>query len=327
MQIVIPDDYQDLVHTLACFTRLAGHEVVRHREPARDDDQLVERLRNADVVVAVRERTSLTRSVISRLPNLKLVSLVGRHSRAIDMEACTERRILVTHGTSASPVSPAELTWALILASRRHIADEVQRMKQGEWPHTLSHRLRDSTLGIFGLGLIGRLVAEAGRGFGMRVLVYGREQSAIQARALGYAVAASKDDLFERSDVLTLTVRLNEHTRGIVGAADLARMKPTALIVNTARAELIAAGALVDALKRGRPGFGAVDVYEQEPIMDGKHPLLALPNATCTPHLGWAEYETWELYFGEAFDNIVAFAAGKPTNVANPQALTARGQA
>ncbi|HTP94309.1 MAG TPA: D-2-hydroxyacid dehydrogenase family protein [Burkholderiales bacterium] len=324
MKIVIPDEYQDRVRSLQCFARLAGHEVVCVREPARDDDHLIELLRDAEAIVAIRERTTLSAAVIERLPRLKLVSLVGRRSRAIDVDACTARSVVVTHGTQASPIAPAELTWALILASRRHVVDEVTRMRAGQWPHTLSHRLRGSTLGIYGLGLIGGLVAEAGRGFGMRVLVLGRENSAAAARAQGYDVARDQAELFEQSDVLSLNLRLSKETRGIVTAQDLARMKPSALIVNTARAELIAPGALVEALRKGRPGFAAVDVYEQEPVVNGEHPLLKLPNAVCSPHLGWAEFDTWELYFGEAFDNIVAYAAGKPVNVANPEVLARR---
>lgn len=324
MNIVIPDDYQDLVHTLRCFARLQGHQVVRYREPARDEDHLVESLKDAEAIVLIRERTRITPDIIERLPRLKLVSLVGRSSRAIDIQACTERGIPVATGTQASPIAPAELTWALILANRRHIADEVQRMKDGQWPRTLSHRLRGGTLGIFGLGLTGSLVAEAANGFGMRVLAFGRDNTARQARALGYEVAKDKAELFERSDVLSLHCALTAETRSIVGPEDLARMKPAALIVNTARAELIAPGALVEALRQGRPGFAAADVYEQEPVVNGEHPLLKMPNVTCTPHLGWAEYDTWELYFGEAFDNIVAFASGRPANIANPEVLKAK---
>jgi D-3-phosphoglycerate dehydrogenase len=206
----------------------------------------------------------------------------------------------------------------LIVTSRRNVAREAERMKHGEWPCTLSHRLRGSTLGIFGLGVIGQLVAEGGRGLGMNILVWGQENSRKKAATAGYAAAASKDELFERSDVLCLHVRLTRDTRGIVGAADLARMKPTALIVNTARAELIQPGALLDALRKGRPGYAAVDVYEQEPIVGGNHPLLAMPNVLCTPHLGWAEWDNFELYFREAFEQIVAYERGLPLRLANP---------
>lgn len=318
MKIAIPDDYQDMVHKLSCFARLAGHEVVRFREPARDLHHLVERLHDADVVVAIRERVTFSRELLTRLPRLKLLALVGRGAATIDYAACTELGIPVTTGASNSPTTPAELTVALMVAARRNVALEAERMKRGEWPCTLSHRLRGSTLGIFGLGVIGSLVAEAGRGLGMNILAFGQQGTAARAGAAGYEVAASKAAFFERSDVLSLHLRLKADTRGIVGAEDLARMKPTALIVNTARAGLIAPGALVEALANGRPGYAAVDVYEHEPVMGGNHPLLKMPNALCLPHLGWAEWDNFELYFGEAFEQIEAFARGAPLRLANP---------
>ncbi len=238
MKIVIPDDYQDMVDRLECFALIRQHDVVRYREPARDLSELVTRLADAEVVVAIRERVEFSRALLARLPKLKLIALVGRNSRTIDFAACTELGIPVATGTSNSPVAPAELALALILASRRNVAIEAERMKHGEWPCTLSHRLRGSTLGIFGLGAIGQLVAEGGRGLGMEILVWGRKSSLERAAAAGYARAASKEALFERSDVLSLHVRLTRDTHGIVGGDDLDRMKPTALIVNTARAEL-----------------------------------------------------------------------------------------
>jgi D-3-phosphoglycerate dehydrogenase len=319
MKIVIPDDYQDMVHKLACYSLIAKHDVTRHRGPARDLDQLVERLRDADVVVAIRERVNFSRALLERLPRLKLLALVGRNVGTIDFAACTALGIPVSTGKSNSPDAPAELTIALMVASRRNVALEAERMRRGDWPCTLSHRLRGSTLGIFGLGAIGRLVAAAGHGLGMKVLVWGQQGSAERAKAAGYEVAASKEDLFARSDVLSLHVRLKADTSGIVGTADLARMKPTALIVNTSRAELIAPGALVAALEAGRPGYAAVDVYEKEPVTGGNHPLLKMPNALCVPHLGWAEWDNFELYFGEAFEQIVAFEQGTSMRLANPE--------
>jgi D-3-phosphoglycerate dehydrogenase / 2-oxoglutarate reductase len=318
MKIVIPDDYQDMVDRLECFALIRHHDVTRYREPARDLAQLVERLAEADVVVSIRERVEFSRALLQRLPKLKLLALVGRNSQAIDFAACTELGIPVSTGKSNSPVAPAELTLALIVASRRNVALEAERMKRGDWPCTLSHRLRGSTLGIFGLGAIGALVAEGGRGLGMEVLVWGQQASFEKAAAAGYSVAAGKQDLFERSDILSLHVRLTRNTRGIVGADDLARMKPTALIVNTSRAELIQPGALLAALRNGRPGYAAVDVYEQEPIVGGNHPLLSMPNVLCTPHLGWAEWPNFELYFREAFEQIVAYEQGQPLRLANP---------
>ena len=318
MKIVIPDDYQDIVDRLECFSLIRHHDAVRYREPARDLAQLVERLRDADVVVSIRERVEFSRALLARLPKLKLIALVGRNSSMIDFAACTELGIPVATGQSNSPVAPAELTLALIVAARRNVALEAGRMKRGEWPCTLSHRLRGSTLGIFGLGAIGQLVAEGGRGLGMNILVWGQKASLEKAAAAGYAAAASKEELFERSDVLSLHVRLTRDTRGIVGPGDLARMKPTALVVNTARAEIIQPGALLDALRNGRPGYAAVDVYEQEPIVDGNHPFLSMPNVLCTPHLGWAEWTNFELYFREAFEQIAAFEKGLPMRLRNP---------
>ena len=321
MRIAIPDDYQNLVHTLRCYPLLDGHEVIRYREPAADLADFARRLQSAEAIVPIRERSRFPRELIERLPNLKVISQTGRSTGHIDVEACTERGIVVTAGTHASPIAPAEMTWALILASRRHIPQEIDRMKRGEWPCTLSHRLSGSTLGIYGLGMIGSLVARIGAAFGMKVLVLGQDRSAQRARDAGYEVAADKAELFERSDVLCLLMRLSNQTRGTVTRDDLARMKPTALLVNTARAELIQEGALVEALRAGRPGFAAVDVYEREPIIGGNHPLLAMPNVICSHHIAWAEHDTFELYFGEAFENLVAFANGAPRSVVNPQAL------
>src|SRR5437870_1198499 len=245
MKIVIPDDYQDMVDQLECFSLIRHHHVTRYREPARDLNHLVERLCDADVVISIRERVEFSRALLEKLPKLKLIALVGRNSKMIDFAACTELGIAVATGKSNSPVAPAELTLALIVASRRNIALEAEGMKRGEWPCTLSHRLRGSTLGIFGLGHIGQLVAEGGRGLGMKVLAWGQKASLEKAATLGFEAASSKADLFERSDVLSFSVRLTPATRGIVGPEDLARMKPTALLVNVARAELIKPGALL----------------------------------------------------------------------------------
>jgi D-3-phosphoglycerate dehydrogenase len=318
VNIVIPDDYQDVVDRLACFSMLAGHEVIRYREPAAGLDQLVERLYAAEVIVAIRERVNFSRALIARLPNLRLIALVGRSATTIDYAACADHNVLVSTGVSNSPIAPAELTIALIVAARRNVALEAERMRRGDWPGTLSHRLSGSTLGIFGLGAIGSIVARAGAGLGMHVLAWGQATSAAKAKAAGYDFAASKADLFERSDVLSLHVRLRANTRGIIGPDDLSRMKPTALLVNTSRAELISPGALLAALRAGRPGYAAVDVYEEEPVTNGvAHPLLSMPNVLCTPHLGWAEWDNFELYFRECFEQIVAYANGSPMRLAD----------
>jgi D-3-phosphoglycerate dehydrogenase len=321
MIIAIPDDYHGLVARLECFKRLAGHEVRIFRDAAPPLDTLAVNLRDAEIIVPIRERTIYTRDLIEKLPRVKLISQTGRSTRHIDVAACTERGITIAAGTQASPHTVAEHTWALILSSLRRIPEEVALMKRGLWRSSFSGGLHGKTLGVFGLGKIGAPVAATGASFGMRVLVWGRENSLAAARKAGYAAAGSKAELFEQSDVLALLVRMAPETRGIVTAGDLARMKPAALFVNTARAELIAPGALVEALKRGRPGFAAVDVYEDEPVLNGDHPLLRLDNALCTPHSAWIEPYTYELYFGEAFDNLLAYAAGKPVNVVNPDAL------
>ncbi|HTV38912.1 MAG TPA: D-2-hydroxyacid dehydrogenase family protein [Xanthobacteraceae bacterium] len=318
MKIAIPDDYQDVVDRLPCFSMIRHHEVVRYREPARDLDQLVERLKDADVVVSIRERVLFSRALLERLPKCRLIALVGRNSQRIDFATATELGIPVSTGMSNSPVAPAELTLALIVASRRNVALEAERMKRGDWPCTLSHRLRGSTLGIFGLGTIGSLVAEGGKGLGMRVLAFGQEKSREKAAAAGYEFARSKADLFERADVLSISIRLTRETKGIVGPDDFARMKPTALFVNVARAELVQPGALLEALRKGRPGYAAVDVYEDEPVTGGDHPFLKMPNVLCTPHLGWAEWENFDLYFRECFEQIQNFEKGEPLRLANP---------
>jgi D-3-phosphoglycerate dehydrogenase len=321
MIIAIPDDYHGVISRLECLSKLSGHEVRIFRDVAPPTEQLLANLLDAEIVVPVRERTRYTRDIIGRLPRLKVFSQTGRSTHHIDVAACTERGIAIMAGTNASPYTVAEHTWALILSSLRSIPQEAAMMKRGEFRQAFSGTLRGRTLGVFGLGKIGKLVAATGASFGMRVLVFGRDASLAAARASGYGVAASKAELFEQSDVLVLMVRLMSATRGIVTAEDLARMKPAALLVNTARAELVAPGALVEALKRGRPGFAAVDVYESEPVLDGDHPLLMLGNALCTPHAAWLEQDTYETYFGEAFDNILAFLDGKPVNVVNPEVL------
>ena len=320
MHIVIPDDYQDAVRGLACFSKLAGHTVTIHNDTVREIDELARRFADAEALVLIRERTRIGDDLLARLPRLKLISQTGKGTAHIDLAACTRRGVAVTAGTG-SPYAPAELTWGLVLAATRHIPQEAARLRAGHWQSTLGTGLRGRTLGIWGLGKIGTLVAGYGRAFGMEILVWGREGSLSRARAAGYATAESRESLFERSDVLSLHLKLDRETRGLVTAADLARMKPDALLVNTSRAELIETGALEAALRQGRPGFAAVDVYEQEPILNAAHPLLALDNAVCTPHLGYVEKDSYELYFSQAFDEVNAFAAGAPVHAVNPEAL------
>ncbi len=324
MIIAIPDDYHGVVHRLDCLAKLTGHEVRIFRDVAPPTERLIANLQEAGIIVPVRERTRFTLEIIERLPRLKLFSQTGRSTHHIDVAACTGRGIAIIAGTNASPYTVAEHTWALILSSLRRLPDETAMMKRGEFRQSFSGTLHGRTLGIFGLGKIGKLVAATGASFGMRVLVWGREASLTAANTAGYDAAASRREFFEQADVLVLMVRLSSATRGIVTAEDLARMKPTALLVNTARAELVAPGALIAALKNGRPGRAAVDVFENEPVLNGDHPLLKLDNALCTPHTAWLEQDTYEMYFGEAFDNISAFLAGKPVNLVNPEVLSRR---
>ncbi len=318
MKIVIPEDYQDAVRTLECFSKLSGHEVVIYNDMMKDVDTLGQRFQDADALVLIRERTPISAALLEQLPKLKLISQTGRGIPHIDVDACTRHGVAVATGGGLS-YSTAELTWALVLASVRHLPQEIAAMKAEKWQTRIGTVLNGRTLGIFGYGRIGSLVANYGHAFGMHVLVWGREGSLERAAADGFATAASQPDLFERSDVLSLHIKLSAETRGIVGTDDLALMKPTALLVNTSRAELIASGALEAALRNGRPGFGAVDVYESEPVIT--HPLLALDNALCTPHIGYVERDTYEAYFTEAFDNLLAFFAGKGVNVVNPAVL------
>ncbi len=317
MQIVILDDYQDAVRTLDCFATLAGHDVRIYTDSVRDLDQLAARLLDADALVLIRERTPITAGLLERLPRLKLIAQTGRGTAHIDVDACTRRGVTVSAG-GGSPYATAELTWGLVLAAMRHIPQEVARLRAGQWQHTLGTGLRGRTLGIFGYGSIGSLVAGYGRAFGMHVIVWGREGTQARARADGFTIAPSQDALFAQSDVLSLHVKLTAETRGIVTAADLARMKASALLVNTSRAALIAPGALEQALRAGRPGAAAVDVFEAEPVVGGDHPLLALENVIATPHLGYVEKDSYEAYFGEAFAQVAAFARGTPTGVINP---------
>jgi D-3-phosphoglycerate dehydrogenase / 2-oxoglutarate reductase len=317
MKIVIPDDYQGAVAQLDCYAQLSRHAVVVYRDTVKDIEELAERFRDADALLLIRERTAITAALLDRLPQLKLISQTGKGIAHIDVAACSARGVAVCAGTG-SPVAPAELTFALILASARRIPQEVQRLREGGWQSTLGKTLKGKTLGIFGYGKIGALVAGYGKAFGMTVLVWGSENSKVRARADGYCLAADRAAFFAEADVLSLHLRLTKETRGMVRSADLAGMKSSALLVNTARAELIEPGVLVDALKAGRPGFAAVDVFEEEPVLGARHPLLQIENAICTPHLGYVEKESYELYFGQAFEQIIAFAAGKPINVVNP---------
>jgi D-3-phosphoglycerate dehydrogenase / 2-oxoglutarate reductase len=315
------DDYQNAFRKLSSYGRLKGHDVIVYTDTEKDPVKLAERLKDADIVVLTQQRSPFPRAVVEHLPNLKLISQTGRNAYHIDIAACTERGIIISAAGAGKPNPTAELAWGLILSALRHIPEEVQRLKSGEWQKTVGTGVFGKTLGVYAYGRIGGQVARVGKAFGMRVTCWGREGSTTKAREDGFEVPASREAFFSEADVLSLHLPLNRETRGIVTAADLARMKPTALIVNTSRAPLIEPGALVAALKQGRPGRAAVDVYEEEPVLNASHPLIKMDNVVCTPHLGYVEEDTYEAYYGTAIDHIVAYAAGKPINVLNPEAL------
>jgi D-3-phosphoglycerate dehydrogenase len=325
MKIAILDDYFDTVRTLPCFRKLAPFEVTIWNDHVDDVDVLAQRLRDTEVLVLIRERTQVRGPLLARLPRLKLISQRSVYPH-IDIDACSDRGVIVSSSQHADTPSyaAAELTWGLVLAGIRQIPQQAAALKAGRWQIGVGGTLRDKVLGIYGYGRIGAVVAGYGRAFGMKVCVWAREESRERARADGYDVARSKDACFEQSDVLSLHMRLVDATRGIVTAADLARMKPTALLVNTSRAPLIEKGALVDALRAGRPGLAAVDVFEQEPVLAGTHPLLALENVVCTPHIGYVTRDEYEIQFTDIFDQILAYADGHPIHVVNPRALTDR---
>lgn len=321
MHIVIPDDYQHVIETLDCFTLLerAGHTVTVYHDAERDPAVLIERFREADALVLTRERTHVDEALLSHLPRLKLISQTGKATGHLDVAACTHRGIAVVEGTG-SPIAAAELTWALILMARRKLKPAIDAFYAGGWQVNLGERLNGQILGIWGYGKIGKLLARYGQAFGMPVLVWGSETSRQAALADGHRAADSQETFFAESDVLSLNLRFSDKTRHIVRREDLALMKKSALLVNAARAGLIEPGALLEAVEAGRPGYAAVDVYEEEPVPAG-HPLLSHPNILCTPHLGYVEKHSYELYFGEAFANLIAFFAGEPENVANPDVL------
>lgn len=334
MNIVILDDYQDAVRKLACAAKLEAYTAKVYTNTVKGMGQLAVRLKDADILVLIRERTQLTRSVIEKLPRLKLIVQTGRIGDHVDVQACTERGVAVAEG-SGSALATAELTWALVMAAMRRLPQYIGNLKHGAWQQSglkaasmpsnfgIGSQLAGKTLGIWGYGRIGKLVAGYGRAFGMQVMVWGRTNSIERAASDGFAIAQSRDDLFANSDVLSLHLRLNDETRGLVGLEDLSGMKPTALLVNTSRAELIEPDTLIAALNRGRPGMAAVDVFEAEPILQG-HALLRIENCICTPHIGYVEQQNYERMFTEAFDSVVNFIRGTPSNIVNPGSLQVR---
>ena len=324
MKIAVIDDYQNAFKTLKCFPKLSGHEVVVYNDPETDTDKIAERLKDADAVVLTQQRTYFPRKLIEKLTKLKLIGQTGRAATHVDLEACTEHGIVVSAGGSGNSNATAELTWGLILSALRNLPFEVKRLKEGHWQSTLGIGVNGKTLGIYAYGKIGSIVAGVGKAFGARVVCWGREGSTGHAKAAGFEVARSRDEFFADCDIISLHLPLNKDTRGIVTADDLARMKPTALLVNASRSGLIARDALENALKAGRPGMAAVDVYDVEPVLGADHPLLKMNNVTCTPHLGYVTRESYEEYYAVVVDDILTFAAGKPSHVLNPEALGKR---
>ena len=331
MNIVILDDYQDAVRKLSCATQLDAYPAKVYTNTVKGIGQLSVRLKDADVIVLIRERTHLNRQVIEKLPKLKLIAQTGSIGTHVDVAACTERGIAIAEGVGSS-VAPAELTWALLMAAARRIPHYVSHLKHGAWQQSglksasmptnfgIGSVLKGKTLGVWSYGKIGQIVATYGRAFGMRVIVWGSDSSKELARSDGFEVASSKDIFFEQCDVLSIHLRLVESTRSSITLADLSKMKPTSILINTSRAELIEPEALIAGLNRGRPGMAAIDVFESEPILQG-HALLRLENCICTPHIGYVEQDSYESYFGAAFENVVNFIKGTPTNIINPTAL------
>jgi D-3-phosphoglycerate dehydrogenase len=334
MNIVILDDYQDAVRKLNCAAKLEPYTAKVYTNTVKGLGQLSVRLKDADIIVLIRERTHLNRQLIEKLPRLRLIAQTGRIGSHIDIEACSERGVAVAEGVGSS-IAPAELTWALIMAATRRLPQYIGNLKHGAWQQSgmktasmppnfgLGTVLKGRTIGILGYGKIGKLVAQYARAFSMNVVVWGSEASCQRAVADGLGVAPSREAFFAECDIVSLHLRLNDGTRGLVTLEDLSRMKPTALLVNTSRAELIEPDALLAGLNRGRPGLAAVDVFESEPILQG-HALLRLENCICTPHIGYVEQDSYELYFNAAFDNILNYIRGTPTNIVNPGSLQVR---
>jgi len=322
MNVGILDDWADTLRTLSCFGKLAGHDATIWNDHVDDVGVLAERLKDVEALVLIRERTAIRADLLARLPKLRLISQRSVYPH-IDVDDCTRLGVVVCSGMHAGTPSyaAAELTWGLLLAAERRIPQQVASLKAGLWQSGIGRTLRGKTFGIYGYGRIGAVVAGYAKAFGMNVLVWGRDASRAAAEADGYAFASGKEAFFEECDVISLHLRLIPATRGIVAASDLERMKPDALLINTSRAGLIEPGALVAALESGRPGMAAVDVFETEPLLDVADPLLTRENAVCTPHIGYVTRDEFEIQFSEIFDQINAFAAGKPINVVNPGAL------
>ncbi len=325
MKITILDDYFDTIRGLDCFDKLSAHEVTIWNDHVQDTDALAARLRDTEALVLIRERTHIRTPLLDQLPDLKLISQRSVYPH-IDVDDCTRLGVLLCSGQHADTPSfaTAELTWGLILAAMRDIPGQMASLRAGGWQRGVGRTLRGKTLGVYGYGRIGRAILDYARAFAMNVQVWASEASRERAQAEGFTVPESRQAFFQSCDVLSLHMRLYDSTRGIVTAEDFGHMKPTALLVNTSRAPLIEPGALVAALQSGRPGMAAVDVFEDEPMRDVDHPLLNMDNVVCTPHIGYVTADEYELQFSDIFDQVLAFQAGQPINVINPEALDAQ---
>ncbi len=324
MTIAILDDYQHIIETLDCFKIIAGQSILILDKTEKDPELLARQIKDAEVIVLIRERTAITEALLSRLPNLKLISQTGKIAGHIDMNACSKYNVAVAEGVG-SPIAPAELTWILLMNVLRKIPEAINDMSKGLWQTNIGSTVYGKMIGIWGYGKIGKRIAGYAAAFGAKVIVWGSATSREQAVADGYEDAVTQGNFFQKADVVTLHLRLTETTRGIVKERDLEQMQPTAVLINTARAELIEEGALVRCLRRGRPGFAGVDVYEDEPVYNKDNELLRMANVTCTPHLGYVAYSSYELYFGKAFENVMAFINGNPVNIVDPGILPSRG--
>jgi D-3-phosphoglycerate dehydrogenase / 2-oxoglutarate reductase len=320
MKVAILDDYQNIVKTLDSFNMLKEHEIVVFNDTEKEPELLAKKLNDFDALVLIRERTKIDEELVSHLPKLRLISQTGKIANHLDLNACTKYKVAVAEGIG-SPIAPAELTWILIMNVARQIPNAIEAMKNGKWQVNIGTTIYGKTIGIWGYGKIGKRIAHYAKIFGANILIWGSENSRENAVADGFEKATSKEEFFKQSDIITLHLRLSEKTYGIVKETDLNLMKPSSIIINTARAELIEKGALLKCLKNGRPGFAGIDVYEDEPIYTADYELLKLSNVVCTPHLGYVELNSYELYFGKAFENVINFAKGNPTNIANPQVL------
>ncbi len=316
MKIAILDDYQDIIRSLDCFKLLAGQDVLVLHHTEKDPTKLAALLKDAEVIVLTRERTRINEALLSQLPQLKLISQTGKVSSHLDLAACTRHNVAVAEGIG-SPIAPAELTWILIMNTLRQIPQAIEGMKNGQWQINIGSTVHGKTIGIWGYGKIGKMVAGYASAFGADVLVWGSEASRENAVKDGFRKAAAKEDFFREADVVSLHLRLNEATTGIVKAADLGLMKPSSVLINTSRAELIEKGALLQSLRNGRPGFAGIDVYEEEPVYNTESDYLNMRNVICTPHLGYVEKNSYELYFEKAFENVTGFIEGKPSGIVN----------